>query len=240
MTATRKAITLAQLFRFYKGLPHQIAAINELEADIRLNGYSSAMDRARPWFQTWSWSPYVPLSVPYFSQMDNATTAQDGPPLRHCASSSCAMLAAFWGVVPATPAGEADYIKRRGAYGDTTDPMAHVATLQSLGLVAEFRNNATEKHLQQELAAGRPIAVGWLHHGPVSAPSGGGHWTVVIGSTADGWIHHDPYGEANLVAGGYNSVLIGAGRQVNYSSKNWLPRWVPKGGDGWMISCRPR
>ncbi len=32
-----------------------------------------------------------------------------------------------------------------------------------------------------ELRAGRPVAVGWLHRGGINAPSGGGHWSVVIG-----------------------------------------------------------
>jgi GH24 family phage-related lysozyme (muramidase) len=47
-------ITLAQLFRYFKHLPHQMAAISELEADIRTAGYAVAMRRDRPWFKTWS------------------------------------------------------------------------------------------------------------------------------------------------------------------------------------------
>lgn len=47
-------ITLHQLFRFNRGLPHQLAAISELEADIKTNGYAAAMRRDRPWFKTWS------------------------------------------------------------------------------------------------------------------------------------------------------------------------------------------
>ena len=47
-------ITLEQLFRFYRGLPHQIAAIDILEQDLAVNGYAAAMRRDRPWFQTWS------------------------------------------------------------------------------------------------------------------------------------------------------------------------------------------
>ncbi len=47
-------ITLEQLFRFYKGLPHQAAAIGQLEQDLALNGYAAAMRRDRAWFNTWS------------------------------------------------------------------------------------------------------------------------------------------------------------------------------------------
>lgn len=47
-------ITLEQLFRFNRGLPHQLAAIAELEKDLRELGYLDAMRRDRPWFKTWS------------------------------------------------------------------------------------------------------------------------------------------------------------------------------------------
>jgi GH24 family phage-related lysozyme (muramidase) len=47
-------ITLEQLFRFYRNLPHQSAAIAQLEQDLAVNGYAAAMRRDRPWFSTWS------------------------------------------------------------------------------------------------------------------------------------------------------------------------------------------
>lgn len=51
-------ITLEQLFRFFnRGLPHQMAAISELEKDLKANGYAVAMRRDRPWFKTWSTDP---------------------------------------------------------------------------------------------------------------------------------------------------------------------------------------
>jgi lysozyme len=47
-------ITLDQLFRYYRGLPHQMAAVKELAEDMEANGYAVAMRRDRPWFKTWS------------------------------------------------------------------------------------------------------------------------------------------------------------------------------------------
>jgi GH24 family phage-related lysozyme (muramidase) len=47
-------ITLEQLFRFYRGLPHQAAAIQILEQDLAVNGYAAAMRRDRAWFNIWS------------------------------------------------------------------------------------------------------------------------------------------------------------------------------------------
>ena len=52
--ANAAPITLEQLFRFYRGLPHQAAAISQLEQDLAVNGYQAAMRRDRAWFKTWS------------------------------------------------------------------------------------------------------------------------------------------------------------------------------------------
>lgn len=47
-------ISLQQLFRFYRGLPHQTAALVMLEEDLRKNPYDVVMRRDRPWFLVWS------------------------------------------------------------------------------------------------------------------------------------------------------------------------------------------
>jgi hypothetical protein len=110
--------------------------------------------------------------------------------------------------------------------------------LRSLGLTANFATNGDRAALEQQINLGRPVAVGWLHHGSVSAPSGGGHWSVVIGFTEVVAIHNDPNGEADLVAGGYTANTNGAGQ--HYSWKNWQPRWEADGkGTGWLLTCQP-
>lgn len=232
-------ISLDQLFRFYRrDLPHQAAAVKALEEELRSGKpYAEVMRRDQEWFKVWTQDGRQPargnLAVPYFSQMDDEHDF-DGPGYRHCCSSSCAMLAAFHGKIGSDNA----YRKIRRRFGDTTNPVANVGALQSLGLVTSFRTNGTPANLYAELDAGRPVAVGWLHHGPVSAPTGGGHWSIIIGYTADAWIHHDPYGQADLINGGYISTAVGAGQAIRYSDRNWRPRWVPAGSDGWMISAR--
>lgn len=52
--ANAAPITLEQLFKFYRGLPHQLGALQLLEQDLAVNGYAAAMRRDRAWFQTWS------------------------------------------------------------------------------------------------------------------------------------------------------------------------------------------
>ena len=79
--------------------------------------------------------------------------------------------------------------------------------------------------------------MGWLCEGPVSDPSGGGHWSVIIGYDDTGFFFNDPYGNCDLVNGGYLSHHDGAG--LHYSTKNWLPRWRVGGSGGWLLTCRP-
>jgi GH24 family phage-related lysozyme (muramidase) len=170
------------------------------------------------------------LKVPYEYQLDNTS----GTGYRECASSSAAMIARFYGKVKS----DDEYNRLRAKYGDTTDPQAHVKTLTALSLQAHFRTNGTVALLESELAAGRPIMVGWLHKGTAAKPTGSGHWSVVIGCTKVAFIHNDPNGEADLVKGGYVNHSKGAG--IAYSRKNWLPRWLPDGpANGWAITVKP-
>lgn len=170
-----------------------------------------------------------PLKVQWQSQLDN----KSGQGARECFSSSCAMLAIYWNKV----VGDDAYNAIRQKYGDTTNAQAQLAALRSLGLNADFHTNGNPKILEQEIDAGRPVAVGWLHKGHVSNPSGTGHWSVVIGYTDIAWIHNDPNGEAFLVGGGYTNNTKGAG--IVYSRKNWNPRWMPGGSGGWYLTCKP-
>jgi GH24 family phage-related lysozyme (muramidase) len=70
-------ITLEQLFRFNRGLPHQLAAIPELEADLKANGYEVAMRRDRPWFATWS-QDGKQQSQPYLAPAEKIIKAWEG------------------------------------------------------------------------------------------------------------------------------------------------------------------
>ena len=171
-----------------------------------------------------------PLNVPYFSQNDNVS----GTGYRECFSSSLAMLSAFYQKVKS----DDQYNLIRQNFGDSTDLGAQLATLTKLGLKPTFKTNGDASILEDLIAEGKPVAVGWLHKGPVTSPTGGGHWSVVIGSSPRHFIFHDPNGEASLVSGGY--VSNSGGKQVSYSRKNWLPRWEVEGkGTGWYLTCSP-
>lgn len=170
----------------------------------------------------------IRLAVSFESQLDNAS----GTGYRECFSSSAAMLARYWCKVPSDDA----YNRIRQRFGDTTSGEAQVLALRSLGLKSHLWTNGRKEDLLNELKAGRPVAVGWLHKGHISRPTGGGHWSVAIGTWARGVVMHDPYGEALLVTGGYSRNTNGA--FLEYSWANWLPRWEVEGPrTGWYLTC---
>jgi hypothetical protein len=156
---------------------------------------------------------------------------------RKCFTSTCAMAVKFH--LPQALLGanaDDDYFRTVRKYGDSTSAAAQRAALKEYGLESTFRTNAKWENLRSILSQGRPVPVGWLHHGPATSPRGGGHWTLLTGITSTHTIHHDPYGEADMVRGGY--VRRGNfGRNIRYSIRNWLPRWT-WGGEGWLLDVR--
>jgi hypothetical protein len=140
------------------------------------------------------------------------------------------MIAAYYGKVSS----DQEYNAVRARYGDTTIAQSHVQALRALGLRPRYVTNGNAALLERELASSRPVAVGWLHRGTPASPSGGGHWSVVVGATASAFLHHDPRGEADLVHGGF--VNYDAAIAVPYSRKRWLPRWEVDGAStGWCM-----
>jgi len=173
----------------------------------------------------------IKLVVPYFSQRDNARD-----PMRTCFSSSCAMLLAT--LDPDAIEGDDEYINEVYKYGDTTEASVQLDTLKHFGVDARFVQNADWGVIENQLKKGIPVPIGVLHKGPVSNPTGGGHWIVVVGVTADKsklWVH-DPFGEMDLVNGGYPST---DGKYRLYSKKNLGPRWMVEGPkSGWAIIAK--
>ena len=170
------------------------------------------------------------LDVPYYSQRDNKKD-----PLRSCFSSACAMLLKY--VKPNSITSDDEYMVTVYKYGDTTEPFAQVTALEQHGLNVAFRQDGGWSDIDSQLAKGFPIPIGVLHHGPVSKPSGGGHWLTIIGRNEDNtaYVVNDPYGEMDLVNGGYQNSN---GSHLLYFKKNLGPRWLVEGpGTGWYIEA---
>lgn len=215
-------------FKYYKSEDQQQAGVRVLYEQMR----DVLKDDEHAWVKTYREKPEVTsstiLSVPFQSQNDNSS----GSGFRECFSSSMAMVAMYYGKID----NDDDYNAIRKQYGDTTDAQAQVKTLKSLSLDAEFKFNGTTQSLKDAIDSGKPVAVGWLFEGPVSSPSGGGHYSVIIGydDEEETWIVNDPNGEASLRSGGYTANLDGA--SIKYSYKNFNPRWTVEGeGTGWYM-----
>ena len=172
------------------------------------------------------------LPVTYQSQRDNKTSGADNAG-RTCFSSSCAMLAMT--VKPGCVANDDAYIQKRQPFGDSTDGGAQVKCLQSLGINARFTQSGNNDTIKKQIDRGIPVPVGILHHGPASAPSGGGHWICVIGydDAKRGFIVHDPWGEIDNASGTYPDTN---GASKLYSYKLFDSRWTVSGtSDGWAV-----
>lgn len=227
---TFDAVAWRNFWVHYKDQPHQRDAVEMLRQHI-LEADPALLTNNAEWVQAYRTAPHAsahanPLKVPYFSQNDNAS----GTGYRECFSSSCAMVAAYYGKIGSDDA----YNVIRAKYGDSTDASAQIRALRELGLTATFHTDGSPDVLKDLIDAGIPVPCGWLHHGPVSSPSGGGHYSVVIGYEGNAWVHNDPNGEANLVTGKYTPNYDGHGKR--YSFQNWNPRWECDGhSTGWYM-----
>ena len=220
------ALALLPFFQFFRGTPHQLAAVKQLEESLP----QGVLDEDAEWFEAWKASGIEQqVWAPYYHQLDN----ESGYGIRECFSSSAAMVSAFHKRVSSDDA----YIQIREAYGDTTSVKAQIATLKSLGLDAEFIQNADADLVEEELMAGRPVMVAWLHRGDLlqgHPPTGLGHWSVIVGFNRDEWIMHDPMGEPDMEHGGHDTRK--SGEYVRVSRPAFHQRWQVNGpGSGWVI-----
>ena len=222
---TKTPVRLLDLFTYFKGEPHQRAAISQLEASIPVG----VLDRDTYWFKTWSQAgkkPANPLPTPYQSQRDNYRDAS-----RTCFSSSCAML--LMTLKPGVIHSDDEYIKTVFSIGDTTDATVQLKALQHYGVKAEFVTNGNRALIQKQIDAGKPVPAGFLHHGSYQSPSGGGHYLCIIGYDASGYWVNDPWGAMNVTTGVYGSTC---GAKQHYPYSTWEPRWMPDGpNSGWCI-----
>ena len=129
--------------------------------------------------------------------------------------------------------GDDDYIRQVFTRGDTTDVSVQIRTLKHFGLSARFVTNFNNEKLKSRIDSGFPVPCGILHKGRAGAPSGGGHWIVVIGYDEKGWICHDPWGTLRHSDGSYSTS---GGDAVHYSYELMDSRWtVDSSSDGWSI-----
>jgi hypothetical protein len=219
-------IDLHNFFKYYdENNPKHVAAVEQLEVDL---ANSPLIDDSSNWVKIYRTKPEVKtpgiLDVPFFPQTDNYRDAN-----RTCNSSSCAMVLEYF--KPGTlkgAKGDDAYVQKVFAIGDTTDHAVQTKVLASYGIKSQFRYNLTFNDLDRELAAGRPVVIGFYHRGPLSSPTGG-HMCVVTGKKGEDYVVNDPYGSLN---DGYTGPVAN-GKGAVYKRSELARRWCPKGNDGW-------
>lgn len=223
-------IDLHNFFKHYdEKNPKHVEAVGILEK-ILIEKLPDEMKDSSGWVKTYRTQPEKPkssvLDVPFFPQTDNYRDAN-----RTCNSSSCAMVLEY--LKPGTlkgAKGDDAYVQKVFAIGDTTDHLVQTKVLASYGVKSSFSYSLGFDDLDRELAAGRPVVIGILHRGSLSAPTGG-HMVVVIGKTPTGdYVVNDPYGSLN---DGYTGA-VSNGKGAVYARSVLQKRWLPDGPkSGW-------
>lgn len=221
-------IDLNNFFKFYDPKnPKHVVAVEQLEVDID----SKLLDDSANWVRIFRTQPESPktsiLAVPFYPQTDNYALAS-----KTCNSSSCAMVLEF--LKPGTlkgVKGDDDYLRKVLAIGESTDHNVQTKVLESYGVYSTWKQTLSFTDLDRELGLGKPVVIGILHRGTLSAPTGG-HIIVVIGKTADGnsYVVNDPYG--SLIDGYSGPVTEGKG--ALYPKYILEKRWTVEGPNtGW-------
>ena len=224
-------IDIHNFFEYYDPKnPKHVAAVEQLGKDLEQKQPDLIQDDSK-WVEIFREKAPVPaqvgvLAVPYYPQTDNYRD-----PDRTCNSSSCAMCLEF--LKPGTLKGaEGDdaYIQKVFSIGDTTDHTVQTKVLASYGVQSEFRYNLGFSDIDKSLSAGKPVVIGILHRGPLSAPRGG-HMVVVIGKKGEDYVVNDPYGSLN---DGYTGAVTN-GKGAVYKKSELAQRWLDHAKDktGW-------
>jgi hypothetical protein len=220
-------VDLHNFFKHYdENNPKHVAAVEQLEVDLASKNPDLIDDTAN-WVLIFRTKPSVPgvLAVPFYPQTDNYRD-----PDRTCNSSACAMCLEY--LKPGTlqgAKGDDAYVQKVFAIGDTTSHEVQTKVLSSYGVTSRFVKNLSFDDLDRELAAGRPVLIGILHRGSLSAPTGG-HMLVVKGKKGEDYVVNDPYGSLN---DGYTGPVTN-GKDAAYKKSDLVRRWTVDGPNtGW-------
>ena len=228
------SLALLPFFQFFRGTPHQLAAISELERSLP----QGVLDEDAAWYEAWRASGvaqevhmHIYYSKPY---LPNAP--------RMWYTSAAAMVAGFYKKVRS----QEEYNRIRARFGDSTSVMAQVKALTSLGLQVRYVQDADASDIEAEIDDGRPVLVGWLHAGdllrgepPMCSSDTCGHWSVIHGysgrySNDSEWLMSDPMGVPDMAHGGHNPAL--SGYRVRVRQAEFHQRWQVDGPhSGWAI-----
>lgn len=218
-------IKLTDAAKFFKQEPHQIEAFEYLQENTDADVLAEFSKKYRA---TKADGVKFPLNVPYFYQRDSKT----GHGERSCQASAIAMVVEY--IDPNLVNDDDDYLKTVLRFGDTVSQSAHQKALDGMGIKHKFKMNGKESDIIRILDLGCPVPIGILHRGTLGSPSGGGHYITIIGYDSKYFHVHDPFGELDLVNGGYPKAGPNDGKNQKYSRTNLMKRWlIASPSDGW-------
>lgn len=226
-----ESIELVNAAKYFTGVKHQIEAWEALQATLTKEQLTDFAKRYRGGSVTGSAAAKkFPLGVPYFYQRDSKT----GHGERMCQSSCIAMVVEY--LFPQVINGDDDtWLATVFKHGDTVSQSAQLNALKSVGIDGvKFAMNGNQEDIETLLNKGIPVPIGILHKGPINNPSGGGHWITCIGYDEEYFYVHDPFGELNLIYGGYDKRGADDGDYQKYTKANLMKRWlIASQSDGW-------
>lgn len=225
-----RPVSLIDAVSYYTGEVHQHAAWLALERSLtpaQLDLFSGLYKR--PEQPARRRSEGFPLEVEYFSQKDG----ENGYNECSCQASAIAMAIEY--INSDIIYDDNEYMDYVLTCGDTVSQLAHKNALDNLGIQNQFRMNGSEADLIDLLSRGYPVPIGVLHRGSCESPSGGGHWITLIGFDDESFYAHDPFGEMDLVFGGYPKSGPSDGKNIRYFRERLMSRWlVASDSDGWF------
>ena len=224
-----RPISLIDAVNVYRGEVHQYNAWLALESSLspaQLDMFGGMYRRlVKP---PRAHTEGFPLDVQYFYQRDSQT----GHGERSCQASAVAMAVEY--LEPDLVYDDEEYLNIVFKYGDTVSQLAHKKALDGLGIWNQFKMNGQEADLIDLLEKGYPVPIGVLHKGHIDSPSGGGHWITLIGFDETHFYVHDPFGEMDMIFGGYTRNRPKDGMNVRYPRERLMSRWlVASDSDGW-------
>ena len=127
-----------------------------------------------------------------------------------------------------------DYLEILNKHGINSSKDAQLKTIRELRYTATFGMSYDEDDIKDNLKRGLPVVVSLISQGSISNPKHGPHSVVITGYDYDSWLVQDPFGELNLIDGGFTERNPVVGKNIKYSYEQFNRRlFVAGGATGW-------
>ena len=127
-----------------------------------------------------------------------------------------------------------DYINLLNKRGSNGSRDAHLQSIRTLGYTATFNQSVDPEDIKDNIKRGLPVIASVISKKHISNPKGGAHYVVITGYGYDYWLVQDPFGELDLIDGGWKDRSAEAGKNIKYNYEHFNRRlFVAGGATGW-------